>query len=175
MGFTTMANRGKFIAYAFGVTLIAYYICSGSKAPPAFTLDFLFFKAYVINSSKLVAVIQRHHRTISFDRFLTTLAKRMLALSEKGYEAFRDSQSGGGGVTHTVLNAMHSSLLGEGLDKMNRTMMKNLELFIDEVAQQEGDFDLYKWCEHTITLASTNSVYGRLNPYKSKVIEEAFW
>ncbi|KAJ6032767.1 hypothetical protein N7540_003499, partial [Penicillium herquei] len=36
-------------------------------------------------------------------------------------------------------------------------------------------FDLHGWCRQAITVASTDSVYGPLNPYRVEGIEDAFW
>lgn len=70
---------------------------------------------------------------------------------------------------------MHPALLGSGLDVMNRNMIKNLAVSIDELEQDHTSIDLHFWCRHAVTVASTDAVYGPLNPYKDPAVERAFW
>jgi hypothetical protein len=34
---------------------------------------------------------------------------------------------------------------------------------------------LARWLRNTITIATTNSVYGPQNPYKDQSVQDAFW
>ena len=150
---------------------------SNSKHPlPIFTLDLLYTKFYVIKSASLVSAVQRSHKTISFDPFLTTAANRLAGIHGKGLKLLQDTENGGGGVNSKVVHSMHPALLGPGLDAMNRNMIHNLQTSIDKLeSQHEVSLDLHNWCRHAIAVASTDAVYGPLNPYKSEQIEEAFW
>lgn len=91
-------------------------------------------------------------------------------------EGLQETENGGGGVNNKVLHSMHPALLGPGLDRMNSTMINNLQISVDKLESQHNfSFDLYTWCRHTISVASTDAVYGPLNPFKSGEIEPAFW
>lgn len=143
---------------------------------PAFTLDLLFTKIYIINSASLVSAVQRNHKTVSFDPFLTAAANRMAGIDGEGLKLLQETENGGGGVNNKVLHSMHPALLGPGLDRMNSTMINNLQISIDKLELQHNlSFDLHTWCRHAITVASTDAVYGPLNPFKSGEIETAFW
>lgn len=72
---------------------------------------------------------------------------------------------------------------GPGLDAMNRIMIKNITISLDRLYPSRNDINgpmgkqigLMKWLRHETTLATTNSVYGPLNPFKDPNVEEAFW
>ncbi|KAI9928474.1 hypothetical protein AWENTII_008206 [Aspergillus wentii] len=154
-----------------------YYAATYANNPqPAFTLDLLFSKSYVINTPSLVAAVQRNSKIISMDPFMTFAAKAMAGVTGPGLKLLQEKDSGGGGLNQDVVHAMSPSLLGAGLDPMNRTMIRNLIGFIDDLKNRGStQFDLHGWCQHAITIASMDSVYGPLNPYRLEEIEEALW
>jgi hypothetical protein len=124
----------------------------------------------------LVLAVQRNHQVISFDPFLTSVADRLAGIKGHGLDILRETQAGGEGAYSDILHVMHSALLGSGLDEMNEKAIKSLKFSIDELASRpDTPLDLYSWCRHAITVASTDAVYGPLNPYKDKMIEDLFW
>ena len=93
-----------------------------------------------------------------------------------GLKLLQVKENGGGGINNDVIHSMHPVLLGSGLDRMNSTTIKNLQISIDKLeSRHDVSFDLHTWCRHAIVVASTDAVYGSLNPYKSEEIEKAFW
>ena len=133
-------------------------------------------KVYVINSSSLVAAVQRNHKHISFDPFITTASERLAGLNGPALELLREEHNGGQGVNQKILPAMHTAMLGDGLDKMNEKMIVFLKTWIDQLADSQGTvFDLHAWVRHAITVASTDAVWGPKNPFKSRIIEDSFW
>lgn len=88
---------------------------SSSKHPlPAFALDLLYTKIYVISSASLVSAVQRNHKTISIDPFLTAEANRMAGIQGKGLKLLQEKENGGGGINNDVIHSMHPVLLGSG-------------------------------------------------------------
>ncbi|GME23799.1 Cytochrome p450 [Neofusicoccum parvum] len=88
----------------------------------------------------------------------------------------REEQKGGGGVGIKITHAMNPALLGPGLDRMNEKMISFLKTSVDQLSTaQDSDYDLFSWCRHAITVAATDSAYGKMNPYRSSEIEDAFW
>ena len=119
--------------------------------------------------------MQRNHKTISFDPFLTAAANRLSGITGNGLKLLQETESGGGGINNKVLHSMHPALLGLGLDIMNKAMIKNLKASIDELESNRTSFDLHLWCRHAIAVASTDAVYGPLNPYKDQGTANALW
>lgn len=75
-----------------------------------------------------------------------------------------------------VVHAMNPSLLGQGLDHMNRTMLLKMMPLIDElIDNSKGPFGLHTWCRDVITDASTEAIWGSMNPFRSKKIADDFW
>jgi hypothetical protein len=143
---------------------------------PIFTINIPGAKSYVITSPTLMSVVQRNSRNISFDPFLDVAASRIAGCSPATCHILLERRRGGEGVNQLMVEAMHPALLGEGLDGMNETMVKGLKSWIDELSHRgQTSFDLYEWCKEAMTVASTDSVWGPLNPYKDKFIRDCFW
>jgi hypothetical protein len=120
--------------------------------------------------------MQKNQKVLKFDKFLTVAAECLGGIRGPGLTLLREKQNGGGDLGNTIVHAMHPSLLGDGLDRMNETMIDYLKTSIDELGINQGQpIDLHLWCRHAITIASTDAVYGEMNPYKDPKIEEAFW
>ncbi|KAJ5115091.1 cytochrome P450 [Penicillium alfredii] len=142
---------------------------------PIFSLNMLFSKAYVITSPALLQAAQRNNKFLSFDPFLMTSTERIAGVhSRKVLKLLRGKQSGGDGIAGEIMHAMTPTLFGTALDRMNERMVELLPPFVDELGDAPT-LDLYSWCQHAITVASTDATYGPLNPYKDKVVEDAFW
>ncbi|KAJ5709762.1 hypothetical protein N7493_010053 [Penicillium malachiteum] len=148
---------------------LPYYSLLFTKTPlPAFTVDLLAQKTYVITTSDLAAAVQRNSKTISFDPLLVAAANHLAGITGDGLKLLDDTSNGGSGVSKHILHAMHPALLGQNLDEMNRNMIERLEVFLNDLytnAVKAELVDLHGLCRHAITVASTDSVYGPLNPY----------
>ena len=131
---------------------------------------------YIVKTGKLVSAVQRNHKLISFDPFLTASAKRMAGITGKGLTLLSDKPGGGGGINEEVVHAMHPALLGPALDVMNQKMISGLCSSVDALSSNgENPLDLHAWCRHAITVASTRAVWGRKNPFESESLRSAFW
>lgn len=124
----------------------------------------------------MVAAVQKSHKTVSFDPFAAAAAERVAGISGPGLLLIRDSRSGGGDLSNKVLQAMTTSLLGKGLDKMNKTMVLGMMPLMDAlIANAPDPIDLHGWCREIITIASTEAIWGSKNPFKSEKIARDFW
>ncbi len=156
---------------------IAYYERAAKNAPvQIFTLDLLVNRLYIVNSARLVPIIQRNRRIISFDPFLTAAANRLAGVTGKGLRLLQETRSGGGGLLDKLTHSMSPSLLGKGLDKTNRTMLTKLGLLMDDILSNMGECpDLHQWCRHVITVASTEAIWGAQNPFRDEQVVKDFW
>jgi hypothetical protein len=73
------------------------------------------------------------------------------------------------------LHAIHPTLLGEGLNGMNRRMIRYLKEAFTRFPTQNEPVDIYSWIRNAITVATTDAVYGPRNPYKNPEVEQGFW
>ena len=131
---------------------------------------------YIVKTGKLVSAVQRNHKLISFDPFLTAAAERLAGITGKGLKLLQEKQSGGGGINADIINAIHPALLGPALDVMNQKMISGLCSSVDALCgNEESPLDLHAWCRHSITVASTRAVWGSKNPFESEKLRSAFW
>lgn len=138
-------------------------------------MDMLFNRVYVIKSPKLVSAVRRSHRTMSFDPLVTRTAKCVGGIKGPGLQLIREKASKGQGLGHHTVLSLRPTLLGEGLDHMNNKMVECLQKSVQEIKYHQGTVNLYDWCSLAITTASTEAVYGPLNPYRHRGAREAYW
>ncbi|KAH8695302.1 putative cytochrome P450 oxidoreductase [Talaromyces proteolyticus] len=157
---------------------LVYYDILSKKYPnlPAFTTSIFNFRTYTIASPSLIQAVQRNARLISFEPFLNVAAERMAGCSKHALEILREKRSGGQGGNQAVIHAMHSALFGQEQDKMIRSMIKGVEVWNDGLAHKAPiQIDMFEWCREAITVASSDAMWGPLNPFKSKYFRDAFW
>ncbi|KAB8251166.1 cytochrome P450 [Aspergillus flavus] len=153
-----------------------FAIASRKNRLPAFTMDMLYTKVYIIASPELVSAVRRSRNAMSFGPLFANVAENGGGINGRGMQLLRDKEYGGQGVGQQTADSMHPALLGSGLDQMNGKMIAVLKTIIDELASQPDNVvDLYEWCSHAVTVASTDAVYGPLNPYRSESNRRAFW
>ncbi|KAL2838626.1 cytochrome P450 [Aspergillus pseudoustus] len=154
---------------------IGYFNQLTEKHPhPIFGIDLLVIKVYLVKSPAVLQAIQRV-RALTFDPFVTFTTDKLAGIHGPALEALREKESGGGGGNQALLHAMHPTLTGKALDRMNERMVKLLDPLVEELAKRRDEVDLYGWCQHAVTEASTEANYGPLNPYKEKSVEDGFW
>ncbi|KAI2368225.1 hypothetical protein LOY91_004559 [Ophidiomyces ophidiicola] len=153
-----------------------YYTRLSNEALPAFTLDILHKKLYVIKSASLVSKVQRLSKIISFDPVLRGLTHRMTGINGDGLKLLQETNVHGRGLQGALSRSMHSCLIGPGVDKMNDSMLRHLKIAIDNITTSSNlPIDLHGWCRQVAIAASTESIWGELNPFKSVEVQDAFW
>ena len=147
-----------------------------AKTPlPAFSLDMLFNKVYVIKSPELVSAVRRNHRSMSFEPVFTRTAECAGGIKGPGLQLLRGKESQGQGLGHHTVTTMRPTLLGEGLDEMNTKMIECVQQSVQELRSHCHTVDLYDWCTLAMTIASTDAIYGPHNPYKQRKARHSYW
>ncbi|KKK17246.1 hypothetical protein ARAM_001823 [Aspergillus rambellii] len=111
----------------------------------------------------LLQAIQRNNKTITFDPFITFTAERIAGIHGSSLNLLREKRAGGHGLNQAVVHAMHPTLTGRSLDRMNERMARRLCPLIDELAHCKT-VDLYAWCSRTITAAKHGCVVWAVEP-----------
>ncbi|KAI4249041.1 MAG: hypothetical protein LQ352_005748 [Teloschistes flavicans] len=139
-------------------------------------------KLYVVNSVELISSIQRFPKVLAFPPIEAKFATTICASSKEANDILAvnlNCEDGDWGYSHDVYQSMHSALApGAGLDGMNRVMIQNIAGSLERLKPTENQptrIGLAEWSRHEITLATTNSVYGKHNPFKQPKVERAFW
>ena len=131
---------------------------------------------YVVTSASMVSVVQRNVKNISADPFFESFAARLSGVDDHGKKLMQGESSGGGGLTSKIFSSMIPSLLGKGLDALTLGILGYLQEYIDQLETRSNEsVDLFDWCKESITIASTDSIYGAKNPYRSKKLRDDFW
>lgn len=143
-------------------------------------------KIYVITSIDLIGAVQRVPKILAFAPIEAKFAMTICASSKEANRILNmniNGDEGDWGFSMDYHRSLHPSLApGPGLDAMNRVMIKNITISLDHLYPSINDVNgpvgkrigLMKWLRHETTLATTNSVYGPLNPFKDPKVEEAF-
>ncbi|KAJ5623151.1 hypothetical protein N7490_011756 [Penicillium lividum] len=140
-----------------------------------FTILAVFNKTYTITSPSLMQAAQRHNKTLKLDPLVTRGLRKVAGIkNEKTLHLPREKESGSGGLIQKIMHDMAPTLMGKSLDKMNLCMTRLLLPYVDRLGES-STIDLYGWCRDAITDASTETLYGPLNPYGSPEVAEAFW
>jgi hypothetical protein len=141
-----------------------------------YTLGIFNYKIYVINSRRLIPLVQRLSKTLSFTPFQQLAAKAFVDCSAKTVELHGDPDF------LCDLDKITKGALAPGthLDYQNLRTVNSLEQEIDILLLGSSTdapvrIRFYEWSKHAITLAATNGLYGNSNPFLDKHIEESFW
>ena len=137
-------------------------------------------KVYVVNSPELALAVQRHPKALSFWYLEALFGKRLAAISEDAGRKIMTNIHGeeeGPSLFWDGITFLTKILKpGPGLDGMNQIMIQSI---LESLNEFEGNasttVDLWKWVRHAMTMATTESTYGPMNPYKDKAVEKAFW
>jgi hypothetical protein len=149
---------------------------SAQQHTEIYTLGIFYFKIYVINSRRLIPLVQRNSRTLSFNPFKQIGSKVYAGSSNYTVDLY-----GKPNFLRDIDKATSQSLApGPQLDSLNLRATNSLKESLEELlsrnsAKETVRIRLYKWSTHAVTLAATNGVYGTSNPYLNKRIEDAFW
>jgi len=140
-------------------------------------------KIYIINSLELIAAVQRHSKTLAFPPIEAKMGRRMNAWSDEADKIIMtnvNGDEGDWGMSVESYQAMRSALTpGADLDAMNRVMIQNIAASLEHIRPEKGclgtSISLMRWLRHELTIATTNAVYGPLNPYVDRNVEDGFW
>lgn len=154
-----------------------YYTKLGAQqSSKIYTVGVLNFKIYVINSRRLIPLVQRLSKTISFTPFMQFAAKAFVDVSKFTFDLHAD-----GDFTRDLSRVMKDSLApGRHLDYQNLRATESLKDLLEQLISQSEksgvvEVKLHEWVKHVITVAASDGVYGSANPFKDERVEKAFW
>lgn len=138
-------------------------------------------KVYVANQPELVQAIYRDNKRLSFANLAAEVVARLSVASKETTAILLDNilgERGSVGYTMEGYKGMHAALApGPGLDRINQSIIPDIAAAVSRLDPGKGiaQINLYRWVRHTVTLATSNAVYGPHNPFKEPDIYEAFW
>jgi hypothetical protein len=138
-------------------------------------------KMYIVTTPALIQSIQKQPKILAFPPIEAKFSSRVCGSSKEAHGILMTNVNGDGGdwgLSMESYAAMRAALApGQDLDVMNRVMIQNIAASVDDLstAGKPVKRGLALWLRNTVTIATTNSVYGPQNPYKDQTVQDAFW
>lgn len=130
----------------------------------------------MVSSLPLISAVHRNSKTISFTPFIKLAAERLSGLDKEALKQFDQDKQRLGLSLDTVKAVEHALHPDRDGASMNLSMLTHLKDLLDEAAMgKDKPQDLLALVKHAITQASTRAMYGPLNPFLDKEVEDAFW
>lgn len=136
---------------------------------------------YVVTTLELVQAIQKYSKSLAFPPIEAEFASKICGVSAEAHQILMKNVNGDHGDWGLSLEsyaAMRSALLSSPeLDKMNRIMVLNIAASLDNLqgSAERTKLSLAHWLRTHVTMATTNSIYGPLNPFKDEAVADGFW
>ncbi|KAK7987257.1 cytochrome P450 [Apiospora saccharicola] len=139
---------------------------------PIITLRLPYFRIYVVNSTKLIPIVQRHVSTFSFSPILVDMSARFMAVSKKTYEIISRDPMDDHGFVAGMSRATHAYLSpGSMLDSLNEASVRILADSLGTIDNKGPQHvSMKEWVDKEITMAATEAIYGPLNPYRDPAV-----
>lgn len=138
-----------------------------------FTIRLPYFRIYVVNSTKLIPIVQRHVDTISFSPIMVEMSSRFMAVSDKTSEIIRRDPMDDHGFVAGMSQTTHIDLSpGQSLDSLNEESVRTLSDALERSAS--AVVNMREWIDKEITMATTEAIYGPLNPFRDPAVISAW-
>lgn len=155
---------------------------------PIYALRMPFARVYVVNATELIPVLQKHWRTVSFTPILASTGPGPMGMSKEADELLHRDMMSDTSPVAALSRAIGRALApGEGLDRLNGRAVEVMLEHMDKLRPDSEDaeksvarggeaavIDFWAWANHVSLRATTDAVYGRGNPFKEQVFEDAW-
>ncbi|KAJ4387252.1 hypothetical protein N0V93_007841 [Gnomoniopsis smithogilvyi] len=125
---------------------------------------------YVVNSFRLVQLIDRHIREIAFTPIELRAIDKIMGVSQESCEKVsgKDQLLTENGYFRSFSRDVAAGASpGPGLDALNRTAVETIAASLDSLAAQgETVVDLFDWVRHEVFAATMEATYGPHNPFR---------
>ena len=139
-------------------------------------------KMYIANTPELIQAIQKNPKALAFPPIEAKFAFNVCGPSAEAHKIVMNNvngEEGDWGLSMELYAAMRGALLpGPHIDEMNREMIRCINASLEDIKLRKGQhrtMNLASWLRETVTIATTNSVYGPQNPFKDASVVDAFW
>jgi hypothetical protein len=138
---------------------------------PICTLPILNSKIYVINSPELAQSAIRS-RTLSFEPHVTDFIEKMTDVGDAAMKVYSDPT-----FFSRWIKIVYSSLTGDHLLQVNSAALQVVATSLNALPAKEVTVsDLFVWTRDLLSLASTTSLLGSKNPWKTDTgLFDAYW
>lgn len=133
-------------------------------------------KIYVITSPDFLQSVFRSN-CLSFEPFMLEFSQRLLGISNKIMEPTRRKlNTNSPRFVHQVIQEIHTSLTGKALTELSLHTLNSFVPAVNNISSPCTIQSLYIWLRSTLTMATTDSLFGLHNPMRSdpKIIH-SYW
>ncbi|KAI1121346.1 cytochrome P450 oxidoreductase [Nemania abortiva] len=144
---------------------------------PIYTLRLPGSRLYVVNDTALIPIIQRHVQTLSISPIMVRIFSHFMGVSKEALHIVGRDPLGNHGFIHQMtLETIKGLSPGPNLDDLNTKAVLNLSQSFDNLCSNTTipTVNMFEWVSKEIMLATTNSVYGPRNPFKSSDVQAAY-
>lgn len=137
-----------------------------------YTLDIVALKIYVARSRRLMPLIQKASKTLSFRPFVKVVARKMAGNTEPACSLFD------GPFVDEYSQVVKTALLpGAHQDVQNLRMADSVISLVNHLAYhgKGKSTGLVAWTQHLVVEASSCGFFGLEHPFQDPEIEKAFW
>ncbi|KAK4172380.1 cytochrome P450 [Triangularia setosa] len=173
---TRLRSKIPLIGHLIGIITSGpsyHSVIRSDETTEIYTLGILNFKLYTSVSTRLLPLIQRQSRALSFRPMIQTVARKWGDANDETDKLFGETN-----LTTDFSHAMKTSLApGTQLDEMNLRMAQRALIDLDLLLGNGKDkkIKLLDWARHAITQASSCGVYGNQHPFLDPEVYKAFW
>ena len=124
-------------------------------------------KVYVVISPDLITAVNRNSKALAFNPFIAQLGKRITGHSDATSQIVQHNLNGEDGPGYVI--EVHDGLVaalspGRDLEHMTEAMLIEATRLLD-ILGTENEVELFGWIRHTVTMCSTQAIYGPANPF----------
>lgn len=134
-------------------------------------------RTYVVNSLRLVQLIDRHIRAIAFTPIELRAVDKTMGASKDALDKIGGDQllKENGYLMSFPRNVAAGASPGPGLDALNRTAVNTIAASLDKLAAQGPTVvELFDWVRHEVFAATMEATYGPHNPFRLPENEKAW-
>lgn len=150
---------------------------------PIFTVCMPGRKIYIVTKPELIPKVDKRSKVVSFAPIIAEFSAVTCGTSKETTDILNYNLHGEHGpdslVEDMVVGMRETLKPGQMLDEMNQVMAREVSQLIDAIKPEQGQkfrkVQFGAFVEYVVTMATTDSVYGPHNPYKSKEVREAFF
>ncbi|KAH6653320.1 cytochrome P450 [Truncatella angustata] len=170
-----VSSRIPLIGHVLGIVkygTVYYNETSARTEDEIYTLDIIALKIYVSRSRRLIPVIQKASKTLSFRPFVKVVAREMAGNSEPACGLFD------GPFVDEYSQVVKTALLpGAHQDDQNLRMADSVISLVNDLVNggKGKTVGLLGWTQHLIVEASSCGFFGTEHPFQDPEVEKAFW
>lgn len=138
-------------------------------------------KVHVVGSPELMHSLHRQPNVVSFWFMEANFTVQLGAMSQEAGDALKGNlgpHDNGSSLLIEGLKSTQRAMSPQGgVEDMIKSAAAVTKSRLNDIRASQGasSVNLWDWIQHEITMITTESVYGKANPYRDPQVESGFW